>query len=824
MKKEFVRKSLVRFPARNRILLLLQKAVQHAVVMVTAGDGYGKTNDLKLFLNRTAYRHIWFSLTPLDQEPAPFWSGFCQALKGFSPLLYEKLQDMEFPNTTHKFEHFLRIFAPHIYEGGRVILVLDEYDSIDRPFIDSFFKQLVAAELENFCMLFVTREKTILGASAYRRRDLFTINSDDMSYRPSEIQTLIKSHVHALTAKQLKTVVELTDGWPAALAILAEQEDYSIENMPAHLAVLDVVFEEYFAPYPKEMQTLLVQLSLLDVFTLEIIRMLRGYEPLELFDFFKKNMFVTYDRGLKQYAFRPLYKQFLRRYDMMLEEETRCMLLQKAGEMNLKEGRVTDALNCFFRVGNNTRILEIIEEYHQTEVSIDLEHATFFLQMLNQMDAEAVQDPLRLKFLKAATLLNNMDLLAAKTLFEELTQELEKGERLSEVYWRLGGIEMIFARPVFLEHFRRSYEICPQNKRKTYMGNVNLVCLADYEPGAVERVKVLLRNAAPYWEARCGAAAVVDLQIAQTDYYIFRLEDARENAAKAMHTAFHAEQHDIFCMANRLLALISLHQGNYAAFCNHLKLVEEYIDAVGHANLADIKNSVVLLKHLIDRDIEDLPPSTARHLYMGDHSAPLSNSGNIITVARLLFASGQYARLSELIAYAKKVFAPKNRTACLIETYLLEALCLFKTNEAYAAKSAFRRAYEMAYHNQILMPFIQEGEHTVAFVQGLLIPTDDSYDKEFIKTILHFASAYQKRLTKIRRPQKMTPEKSVLKLSKRETEVLQDLSMGFTREEIAATRYIAVSTVKAVIASIYSKLGAVNRADAIRIAAKLNLF
>jgi LuxR family maltose regulon positive regulatory protein len=51
--------------------------------------------------------------------------------------------------------------------------------------------------------------------------------------------------------------------------------------------------------------------------------------------------------------------------------------------------------------------------------------------------------------------------------------------------------------------------------------------------------------------------------------------------------------------------------------------------------------------------------------------------------------------------------------------------------------------------------------------------------------------------------------------------VLTGLSQGLTREEIAGASGISLNTVKSVIRSVYNKLGALNRADAVRIAANL---
>jgi DNA-binding NarL/FixJ family response regulator len=60
-------------------------------------------------------------------------------------------------------------------------------------------------------------------------------------------------------------------------------------------------------------------------------------------------------------------------------------------------------------------------------------------------------------------------------------------------------------------------------------------------------------------------------------------------------------------------------------------------------------------------------------------------------------------------------------------------------------------------------------------------------------------------------------------LSRREQDVLTGLSQGLTREEIAGLSSISINTVKSVISSVYNTLGAVNRADAVRIATSLGL-
>jgi DNA-binding CsgD family transcriptional regulator len=62
-----------------------------------------------------------------------------------------------------------------------------------------------------------------------------------------------------------------------------------------------------------------------------------------------------------------------------------------------------------------------------------------------------------------------------------------------------------------------------------------------------------------------------------------------------------------------------------------------------------------------------------------------------------------------------------------------------------------------------------------------------------------------------------------VRLTRREKEVLLSLFRGYTQDEIAENASRSVNTVKTIIKHIYEKLGASNRADAIRIAISLGL-
>jgi LuxR family maltose regulon positive regulatory protein len=110
-----------------------------------------------------------------------------------------------------------------------------------------------------------------------------------------------------------------------------------------------------------------------------------------------------------------------------------------------------------------------------------------------------------------------------------------------------------------------------------------------------------------------------------------------------------------------------------------------------------------------------------------------------------------------------------------------------------------------------------------------------SFDTEWLDNVSRKASIFSKRLSTMLRGYgtngpallvssiRPAPRDTAARLSKRELEVLSNLAQGFTRQDIADANSISVNTAKSTITNVYNKLGAINRADAVRIAASMGI-
>jgi LuxR family maltose regulon positive regulatory protein len=189
----------------------------------------------------------------------------------------------------------------------------------------------------------------------------------------------------------------------------------------------------------------------------------------------------------------------------------------------------------------------------------------------------------------------------------------------------------------------------------------------------------------------------------------------------------------------------------------------------------------------------------------------------------------------EKLVKAKYYFAEKRYPAALavmenqwdgesflmgtIEMKVLEAACRYRSSDKEGAFKALGEAYRLAAPAGLFMPFVELGKDMRALAEAAEKDKAPGFPPQWLEETRRKAAVYAKKLyPQIERASGQTGHGKGSPLSHRETEVLTGLSQGLTREEIAGAASISPNTVKCAVRSIYNKLGALNQADAVRIA------
>jgi LuxR family maltose regulon positive regulatory protein len=150
-----------------------------------------------------------------------------------------------------------------------------------------------------------------------------------------------------------------------------------------------------------------------------------------------------------------------------------------------------------------------------------------------------------------------------------------------------------------------------------------------------------------------------------------------------------------------------------------------------------------------------------------------------------------------------------------IEMKALEAVIRFRLVDKEGAYTALREACDLAAPQGFFMPFTELGRDIRSLAETAQKENAPGIKQEWLLRIRRSAAIYAKKLYNFTG---QAGTGRIRSLSRRETAVLIGLSQGLTREEIAGAGSISPNTVKSVTRNIYNKLGALNHADAVRIA------
>ena len=143
-----------------------------------------------------------------------------------------------------------------------------------------------------------------------------------------------------------------------------------------------------------------------------------------------------------------------------------------------------------------------------------------------------------------------------------------------------------------------------------------------------------------------------------------------------------------------------------------------------------------------------------------------------------------------------------------IYTYIYIAIAKYYTNNPEKSVAMLTEALELAYRDDILIPFAGFGNEIAVIISKV-----DVYDENFNKFINKVKSFIKKSGNGLKTVKKASMNTQSYGLTKRELEVAKLAAQRMTNKEIADMLFIAESTVKSNLKIVFNKLSINSRSD-----------
>ena len=820
---------------RPRIDALFEDGMQLPAVAVTAETGFGKTQAVASFLERSAYRGVWQQLTLLDNLPLRFWESFVYTVSLHRPTLAHKLAELGFPSSLHDFHRFLQLITEDLYaDDSLVVFVFDDFHLIDEESILRFFEYFLSANLENICLVFITKKTSL----HFPHEKIFTVTTDDLRFTKDEIKLYFEAqNAHIKNDAELNDIYAYTSGWPIALNLIglsSPQKYPSVQErlLDSRQALFDLIEKEIFSGYTFEEQVFFILLSFLNFFPQELVLNIGTPIKKSVALLLQSNIFVSYDQRAKVYYLHNIFMEFLSEKQFLIEDVQKHRMLNFAGDWCLANKFFADAVfyyNCSGETGKIATVIQGFKGMPQSRRDADL-----YMQYIESFSDKFMQKYPLCGIVYAMLLLNNLRLKEAKTQINLIQKRLAQREDTAEnrlmqgeAFISAGLISMGLGTADYVGLFHKATELLPNgsshwNKSLQLVKYGNALNLTSEKEGSVEKSLEALFSGMPYaTKVLNGVGYGVEyLAAAEAAFLKGNFKDAQIHAYRALYMAEEETEYDVADNALFLLLRIFLLTGAVKNIEDILQLLEKKDDTLAIRRIPDIALGWFYSEV---GEPQEMPGDDAYG--RENNRPPISIDKDALLQIRCLIEKKDYAKALALTTTVEKIFRKRNLIISLIYLFVYRAALYYNMDDTEQSAKALTSAYDLAFANGLVVPFIEFGHKTRSMLRYFSENPPHGIPAEWLSLVYVKASTYAKRHAYIVSHFKQINKAAShnYSLTYKEIEILRNMGQGLTRNEIADSMYISPHTVKSTLKTIYTKMEAVNGADAVRIASNAGL-
>jgi LuxR family transcriptional regulator, maltose regulon positive regulatory protein len=273
--------------ARGRLLESLDAGVQGRLTLLTGPAGSGKTVLVSSWATTATLPGpvAWLSLDAADNDPARFWSYLLAALRQSGVAAPGgRLSSLGVPIGGPDRGFVLELGAALAELAGPVVVVLDDFQVLTNPAVLDSLATVLRRSSASLRLVLASRDEPPVPLARLRGMGRpIEVGADELAFTAGEAAKLLASHGLALAEADLAVVWSRTEGWAAGLRLVA----LSLQDHPdpggfvaqfagSGRAVADYLLEEVLGRLPEEDQAFLLHTSVVERVSGELADALTG--------------------------------------------------------------------------------------------------------------------------------------------------------------------------------------------------------------------------------------------------------------------------------------------------------------------------------------------------------------------------------------------------------------------------------------------------------------------------------------------------------------------------------------------------------------------
>jgi ATP/maltotriose-dependent transcriptional regulator MalT len=364
----------------------------YPVTLLDAPAGYGKSTLMARWHAQLVERDVpcaWLSVDEHDDDKVRFMRHLLAALRENSAPTSQSVSEDLSAGSPDGTTSLLELLAGELARTPqRLVLFLDDLHLVEEPEVLEIVDWLVNYAPRNVQQIIGTRERRHLRLSGLRLRgELFELNLRQLRFDTAEASLFYRSRLgRDLSAQELQRVVNKTEGWPAALELvalalagLAEPSAFIEHFSGTDSSVVEYLGEAVASRMDEKTRGFVYRISMFDRISAPLAKAVGDIDDAEeLLETLRSgNLFlIPLDQSAIWVRFHHLVGEFFReRYQRTANSRARECLVRGAHWLHAG-GYIEEAVNCLIRaqeweqaarwVADSLEELVFRRGYHQT--------------------------------------------------------------------------------------------------------------------------------------------------------------------------------------------------------------------------------------------------------------------------------------------------------------------------------------------------------------------------------------------------------------------------------------------------------------------------
>ncbi len=312
---------------RTDLINKLNGGLDSKLTLISASAGFGKTTVLSHWINTCKRSVAWISLDKEHSDISHFLLYLIAAVQTIIPHIGKGLSAVLLsPQPPSSRSVLMTLINDLANTEDHLILVLDDYHLVDSSVVDDALSFLIENLPEQIHLIISTREDPVLPLARYRAGgQLNEIRTEDLRFSKSETAEFFSHEVKlSMTDEDITILEKQTEGWIAGLQLAAisiqgheDKKSFINSFSGSNRFVLDYLVEEVLRIQASDVQDFLLRIAILDRFCGDLCDSViqkkpgTGQRTLEILE--KANLFIIpLDEKRKWFRFHHLFAELLR--------------------------------------------------------------------------------------------------------------------------------------------------------------------------------------------------------------------------------------------------------------------------------------------------------------------------------------------------------------------------------------------------------------------------------------------------------------------------------------------------------------------------------